>query len=74
MMQKMARCSPNRIFGKPRGPVAECGRKLAGVAHDTLSEEVKSVSDGLIELHGCQGAVYPYYRPESAWSNIEWFR
>lgn len=35
---------------------------------------VKSTSDDLIELHGCGGATYPYYRPKSKKDKVEWFR
>ena len=41
---------------------------------DTFYWSVMSTSDDLIQLHGCNGDIYPYHRPHSAQDRVEWFR
>jgi len=44
------------------------------ITADTFYWSVKSITDDLIQLHGCQGDTYPYYRPQGVLDKIEWFR
>ena len=41
---------------------------------DTFYWSMMSTSDDLIQLHGCNGDIYPYHRPQSAQDKVEWFR
>ena len=41
---------------------------------DTFYWSVMSTSDDLIQLHGCNGDIYPYHRSHSAQDRVEWFR
>ena len=41
---------------------------------NTFYWSVEGASNDLINLHGCQGAIYWYERPLSRLSRVEWFQ